>query len=194
MPSTSPARIWSAAYLISEISGVSLLIFTISARTASFPACICVKIFSRGTYHNTAKGFKAVVGVSFSQLPRRLSECNRLLALTMRIGGRREIQPIPTPKFPSREYNEFSGLPRTRHDRARILNYRTFSKTFGNLQGGSPMLASNAENPTTVGLESIISTAQLSRRRTRAPNHVAENDALIALAEKMATSPHDILQ
>jgi signal transduction histidine kinase len=56
------------------------------------------------------------------------------------------------------------------------------------------MLASNAENPTTVGLESIISTAQLSRRRTRAPNHVAENDALIALAEKMATSPHDILQ
>ncbi|MGA8429885.1 MAG: GAF domain-containing sensor histidine kinase [Candidatus Sulfotelmatobacter sp.] len=56
------------------------------------------------------------------------------------------------------------------------------------------MLASNSENPTTVGLESIISTAQLSGRRTRAPNHVAENDALIALAEKMATSPNDILQ
>jgi signal transduction histidine kinase len=56
------------------------------------------------------------------------------------------------------------------------------------------MLASNFENPTTVGLESIISTAQLSGRRARAPNHVAENDALIALAEKMATSPNDILQ
>jgi signal transduction histidine kinase len=56
------------------------------------------------------------------------------------------------------------------------------------------MLASNSENPATVGLESIISTVQLSGRRTRAPNHVAENDALIALAEKMATSPHDILQ
>ncbi len=56
------------------------------------------------------------------------------------------------------------------------------------------MLASNFENPTTVGLESIISTAQLGGRRSRAPNHVAENDALIALAEKMATSPNDILQ
>ncbi len=56
------------------------------------------------------------------------------------------------------------------------------------------MLASNSESPTTVGLESIISTAQLSGRRTRAPNHVVENDALIALAEKMATSPNDILQ
>src|SRR5277367_4057329 len=56
------------------------------------------------------------------------------------------------------------------------------------------MLASNFENPTTVGLESIISTAQLSGRRARAPNHVAENDALIALAEKMASSPNDILQ
>jgi signal transduction histidine kinase len=56
------------------------------------------------------------------------------------------------------------------------------------------MLASNFEDPTTVGLESIISTAQLSGRRTRAPNHVAENDALIALAEKMASSPNDILQ
>ena len=56
------------------------------------------------------------------------------------------------------------------------------------------MLASNFENPTTVGLESIISTAQLSGRKTRAPNHVAENDVLIALAEKLATSPNDILQ
>jgi two-component system, NarL family, sensor kinase len=45
------------------------------------------------------------------------------------------------------------------------------------------MLSSNSENPTTVGLESILSTAQLSGRRTRAPNHVAENDALIALSE-----------
>ena len=56
------------------------------------------------------------------------------------------------------------------------------------------MLANNSENPITVGLESIISTTLLSRRRTRSPNHVAENDALIALAEKMATSPDDILQ
>ena len=56
------------------------------------------------------------------------------------------------------------------------------------------MLTSDSENQTTASLESIISTAELSGRRTRAPNHVAENDALIALAEKMATSPNDILQ
>ena len=56
------------------------------------------------------------------------------------------------------------------------------------------MLASSSGDQTTVGLESIISTTQLSGRRTRAPNHVAENDALIALAEKLATSPDGILQ
>jgi signal transduction histidine kinase len=56
------------------------------------------------------------------------------------------------------------------------------------------MLAGDSENSTTLGLESIISTGVLSGRPTRAPNHVAENDALIALAEKMATSPNDILQ
>lgn len=56
------------------------------------------------------------------------------------------------------------------------------------------MLASDSENQATASLESIISTVELSGRKTRAPNHVAENDALIALAEKMATSPNDILQ
>ena len=56
------------------------------------------------------------------------------------------------------------------------------------------MLTGDSENHPPLGLESIISTAALSGRRTRAPNHVAENDALIALAEKMATSPSDILQ
>ncbi|HEY1465014.1 MAG TPA: GAF domain-containing sensor histidine kinase [Terriglobales bacterium] len=56
------------------------------------------------------------------------------------------------------------------------------------------MLASSSENHAPVGLDSIISTLMLSGRRTRAPNHVAENDALIALAEKLATSPDGILQ
>ena len=56
------------------------------------------------------------------------------------------------------------------------------------------MLASDSGEHTPVGLDSIISTAELGRRRTRAPNHVAENDALIALAEKMASSPNKILQ
>jgi len=56
------------------------------------------------------------------------------------------------------------------------------------------VLTSDSENQTTVNLESIISTAELRRRSTRAPNHVAENDALIALAEKMAASPNDVLQ
>jgi signal transduction histidine kinase len=56
------------------------------------------------------------------------------------------------------------------------------------------VLTSDSEKQATVNLESIISTAELRARPTRAPNHVAENHALIALAEKMATSPNDILQ
>src|ERR1700740_3499284 len=59
MPSTSPARIWSAAYFTSEISGVSLLIFRISARTALLPARFRLEYFVGGTYHNTARGCKA---------------------------------------------------------------------------------------------------------------------------------------
>jgi signal transduction histidine kinase len=50
------------------------------------------------------------------------------------------------------------------------------------------------ENQPAVPLDSIISTPLLTARQTRAPNHVAENDALIALAEKMATSPNEVLQ
>jgi signal transduction histidine kinase len=50
------------------------------------------------------------------------------------------------------------------------------------------------ENHPAVGLDSIISTPVLAVRQTRAPNHVAENDALMALAEKLATSPNDVLQ
>jgi PAS domain S-box-containing protein len=43
-------------------------------------------------------------------------------------------------------------------------------------------------------LESVISTAELSRRPSRAPDHAAENRALVALAQGMATSPNGILQ
>jgi signal transduction histidine kinase len=50
------------------------------------------------------------------------------------------------------------------------------------------------ENHPAVGLDSIISTPVLTMRQTRAPNHVAENDALMALAEKLASSPDDVLQ
>jgi signal transduction histidine kinase len=50
------------------------------------------------------------------------------------------------------------------------------------------------ENHPAVGLDSIISTPVLAVRQTRAPNHVAENDALMALAEKLASSPDDVLQ
>lgn len=58
------------------------------------------------------------------------------------------------------------------------------------------MSASEAifQNRPAVGLDSVISTPMLTARPTRAPDHVAENDALIALAEKMATSPNDVLQ
>lgn len=50
------------------------------------------------------------------------------------------------------------------------------------------------ENQSTVGLDFIISTPVLTARPIRAPNHVAENDALISLAEKLAASPNDVLQ
>ena len=43
-------------------------------------------------------------------------------------------------------------------------------------------------------LESVISTAELSRRPSRFPDHVAENHALIDLAQTMAAAPDRILQ
>lgn len=43
-------------------------------------------------------------------------------------------------------------------------------------------------------LETVISTAELSRRASRAPDYAAENRALVALAKEMAASPTDILQ
>src|SRR6202142_332726 len=52
MPSTSPARIWSAAYRISDASGFSLLILRISARTRFLP---CNLLNPRKlTYHGAA--------------------------------------------------------------------------------------------------------------------------------------------
>lgn len=43
-------------------------------------------------------------------------------------------------------------------------------------------------------LESVISTAELSRRPARSPNHAEENRALIALAQELATSPGGMLR
>lgn len=43
-------------------------------------------------------------------------------------------------------------------------------------------------------LESVLSTAELSRRPSRPPDHASENRALIALAMEMAASPDGILQ
>jgi signal transduction histidine kinase len=43
-------------------------------------------------------------------------------------------------------------------------------------------------------LESVISTAELNQRPSRAPDYAAENRALVSLAQKMATSPKSILQ
>ena len=45
-----------------------------------------------------------------------------------------------------------------------------------------------------VDLDSVIATHELSRRPPRSPNHAAENGALVALAEEIATSPEGILQ
>lgn len=44
------------------------------------------------------------------------------------------------------------------------------------------------------GLESVLSTAELSRRPPRPPDYAAENRALVALARQMAASPDGILQ
>lgn len=46
----------------------------------------------------------------------------------------------------------------------------------------------------TLELVSILSTAELSRRPSRPPDHAAENRALVALAREMAISPRSILQ
>jgi hypothetical protein len=43
-------------------------------------------------------------------------------------------------------------------------------------------------------LRSMLSTAELSRRPSRPPDHAAEGEALIELARVMATSPDAILQ
>jgi signal transduction histidine kinase/CheY-like chemotaxis protein len=43
-------------------------------------------------------------------------------------------------------------------------------------------------------LDSVIATPELSRRPFRPPNHEAENRALVALAQEMASSPDGVLQ
>jgi signal transduction histidine kinase len=43
-------------------------------------------------------------------------------------------------------------------------------------------------------LESVLTTAELSRRPSRPPDYQAENDALVALAQELANSPSSILQ
>jgi signal transduction histidine kinase len=53
---------------------------------------------------------------------------------------------------------------------------------------------SHAEKQGGVSLEAIISTAELTRRAGRSPDHRAENRALNVLAQEMVTSPDRILQ
>ena len=54
-----------------------------------------------------------------------------------------------------------------------------------------------AKRPRALGaspLRSMVSTAELARRPSRPPDYAAENEALVALAQFMATSPDRILQ
>jgi PAS domain S-box-containing protein len=51
-----------------------------------------------------------------------------------------------------------------------------------------------APSRSTPNLRSMLSTAELVRRPSRAPNYEAESNALIALAQSMAASPEGILQ
>jgi two-component sensor histidine kinase len=46
----------------------------------------------------------------------------------------------------------------------------------------------------TPDLKSVLSTAELSRRPSRPPDHAGENRALIALVQELATFPHNILR
>ena len=45
-----------------------------------------------------------------------------------------------------------------------------------------------------VSLESVLSTGEFALRPSRPPNHIAENRALLALAQHMADSPRTVLQ
>jgi signal transduction histidine kinase len=45
-----------------------------------------------------------------------------------------------------------------------------------------------------VSLESVLATAELSRRPSRLPDYQAENQALVALAQELANSPSSIMQ
>src|SRR5678809_721419 len=56
------------------------------------------------------------------------------------------------------------------------------------------MNAFSAAPPWMSDLESVISTAELTRRPSHLPNHAEENRALIALARELATSPGSMLQ
>jgi hypothetical protein len=51
-----------------------------------------------------------------------------------------------------------------------------------------------AEATSTPDLKSVLSTAELNRRRSRPPDHAAENRALNALMQELATSPQGILR
>jgi PAS domain S-box-containing protein len=64
-------------------------------------------------------------------------------------------------------------------------------------QGKQPAAHLNAAPGRTLDapvLRSMLSTAELRQRPSRAPDHEAENTALIALAQSMASSPEGILQ
>ena len=61
-------------------------------------------------------------------------------------------------------------------------------------QLAEPRAAAPGRTPDAPRLRSMLSTAELLRRPSRPPDHAAENKALIALAQEMATSPEGILQ
>jgi PAS domain S-box-containing protein len=58
---------------------------------------------------------------------------------------------------------------------------------------GPPVAAPDEARPVPT-LRSMVSTAELNRRPSRPPDYAAENRALVALAQEMATSPDSILQ
>jgi hypothetical protein len=58
---------------------------------------------------------------------------------------------------------------------------------------GDGIVATMAACQDAPGLESVVSTAELGRRPWRSPDYAAENRALVALAQEVATSPDGVL-
>jgi PAS domain S-box-containing protein len=81
--------------------------------------------------------------------------------------------------------------------RERIIEKLVQAKAVQTADIGRLMHQYDAPPDTIIGapdLKSVLSTAVLNRRLSRPPDHAAENRALTALIQELATSPHTVLR